>query len=141
MQRVLDQRQRRSAKKLTEAARRWAGVKADSFAPDADVLAALQKAGAPPEVIAKAAAVEGSGADFEIWHDNWESFVWFCDRLHSCWRYSTGLDRSARIGLDYSGAIALLRELVGKKKRRRELLADVQLMEREALAAWAEASR
>lgn len=97
--------------------------------------------GAPDEVLehvkAKAAAGAGEG-DFVVWRDNWESVTWLCDRLGTCWRWVSGMEKSRRIGLDYSAVVALMRELVPKRKKRQALLDDLQVMERAALDAWAE---
>ncbi|GAA5231746.1 hypothetical protein GCM10025795_02320 [Verticiella sediminum] len=106
------------------------------------VLDALTKAGAPPEVLEQVRRSAGSsGGDFEVWPDNWESVSWFCDVVGTSWRYIGGMGPVQRTGLDYTAVTALLRELVPKKRRRRELLEDLRLMERAALEVWAQAQR
>lgn len=58
--------------------------------------------------------------------------AWFA--LQTQWRLSDGLPT----GLDYAGVSAALALREDKRARRRELFADLQVMERAALDAWAE---
>lgn len=74
-------------------------------------------------------------ADFEadvieVFPENWDSVQFFV-RLQTQWRVGMG----GATGLDYTAVLALLRTLRLPRERADELFADVQLMERAALAA------
>lgn len=91
--------------------------------------------GAPPEYIAKLDELEhGSDEDCAVWPENWESVLTFLG-FHSCWRKQY-LDMAGQIvweGFYWCDVTALLNEIQPKRRRRRELIDDLRVMEAAAL--------
>lgn len=130
-------------KKLTDAARYWAG--ADREDPEAlqvddAVVQAMRAWNAPPEEIAKVQAVAAAARDqadarpFALWRENALSFHHFHE-VRTQWVYA-GME-GRRMGLNYAGVHAHL-ETHAPRRKRRSLMADVQLMEKAVLQADAE---
>lgn len=67
---------------------------------------------------------------FEVWPENWETFVLFT-RLETQWREDSMSGK--RLGLDYAGVEALLR--LHRVPKRAAVFEDLCAMERAALKA------
>mgnify|MGYP001413433191 CR=1 FL=1 len=116
--------ERGAPKKLVAAARHWAagGAADDGSAAEADLVAFGLDAEAPaPEVC-------------EIWEENWSVLELFC-ACSTQWRVAP---MGGLIGLDYAGVEAAMRMRRLPEPDWPELLADLQVMEREALAVFGE---
>nr|WP_295991762.1 DUF1799 domain-containing protein [Rugamonas sp.] len=71
---------------------------------------------------------------FEVYQENWKALLVFLS-MATQWRWTGGMT-SRREGLEY-GAFPIAFEAVGiKKKNRRDIIVDVQSMERASLAVW-----
>lgn len=64
----------------------------------------------------------------DVWPANWEAFCLFAD-LETQWRVGIG----GATGLDYTAVVSMMDLHEVPRERRRELLADLQVMEKAAL--------
>lgn len=71
----------------------------------------------------------------EVWPENWDAVRAFC-AVATQWRSGMG----GATGLDYTAVISYLRERFRSRKRRNELLDQIQIMEAEALDVMREAA-
>lgn len=138
---------RGQAKKLTEAARWWAGVReepeAGDFEVDDSILEAMQAMGAPPEDIeatrARIAATAPPAPEqpqaFGVWPENWPTVMAFV-ALGTQWQHA-GMN-GQRTGLNYPSLWGYLDRHIRRPRKRKAMEADLRLMERAALNAWAE---
>ncbi|WP_280189070.1 DUF1799 domain-containing protein [Delftia sp. PS-11] len=110
------------------------------------MLEAMQAMGAPAQDIERvAAAIEAQRAilekppeTFGVWAENWDVVMAWLD-VQTQWRIvpvPMGLDGSklVHVGLDYAGVAAWL-DLFAQQRKRREIMAGLQMMERAALSA------
>jgi len=87
--------------------------------------------GADPKSIEIARKQITNATDFEIFEENWQSVKFFLN-LSTQWRVAVGMSGGQYLGLDYQSVEAMMRiQNITKKK---SLFADIQIMEREALA-------
>jgi hypothetical protein len=70
---------------------------------------------------------------FEVWEDNWTSFVFFLDYASSQWNVGIGLSQPAYFGLRYEAIESAMRMRRIKPSERPTLLADLVVMERAAI--------
>lgn len=75
----------------------------------------------------------------EVWPECWEAVSFFV-ALETQWRWVSGM-AVARVGLDYTAVEALMRLRAVPRASRAELLEDLRVMERAALAVWSERAR
>lgn len=95
----------------------------------------LKQAGVPAEDIAKFIGERkpnSSEQDFEVWPDNWVTFIFFIE-LATQWRVVSGMAGNVMLGLDYPGVEAMMRIKNIPKKQKLTLFTELQIMEREAL--------
>lgn len=107
------------------------------------MLEAMRAMGAPAEDIERvAAAIDAQRAllekppeSFGVWAENWRVVTAWLD-VQTQWRLVAlgGGTQLIHVGLDYAGVSAWI-ELFVPFRRRREVMAGLQLMERAALAA------
>jgi hypothetical protein len=117
------------------AAAAWAGRPGDEgLVVDTAVISSLEAAGAPAEVLAAARKNIAASAEFEVWPENWESFLFFTG-LETQWRFIAGLSGTVRTGLDYTAVLAEMQLKGMSVPDRIGLFADIKLMERAALEA------
>lgn len=127
-------------KKLTEAARYWAGVDKPTAPPlvvDAGVAEGLRAFGvseADIEAAQGGAEAAPAQADFEVYEDCWESVLFFLT-VQTQWSYVSGGLSASRSGLHYPGVESGARMAGIRRSLWPGLLADVQVMERAVLAA------
>lgn len=69
----------------------------------------------------------------EIHEDNWDTVLLFLD-CATQWRVAIGMGGALWLGLDYAAVAALMQMRGLARARRAALLADLQIMERAALA-------
>ncbi|UUZ68077.1 DUF1799 domain-containing protein [Polaromonas sp. P2-4] len=143
-------RERGTLKKLIGAARRWAGADTPPAPTRADpnVTEGLRRMGVSEEDIeamlaqqqeweAEAARQSGFSEDFEIYEDNWESWLFFVT-VQTQWHYAARDMGARRVGLNYPGVESGAR-MAGKPRAKwPSLFADLQVMELAVLAADAE---
>lgn len=100
------------------------------------MIAALEKAGAPPEVIAHVRARAESQVardDFEVWPENLATLEAFIE-LQTSWDWITpGMGTPVRAGLRSTEIESTLRMLGVRGSRRTEVFQDLRAMERAAL--------
>ncbi|WP_194720824.1 DUF1799 domain-containing protein [Noviherbaspirillum malthae] len=65
---------------------------------------------------------------FEVWEENWESFLFF-DSVRTQWVYVSGLAGGVRVGLDYGRVEATMRMEGIPRKKHKALLDDLRIME------------
>ncbi|MBY6091078.1 DUF1799 domain-containing protein [Maritimibacter alkaliphilus] len=96
--------------------------------PDEDVLADFQAMGLDlPDHVPR------EDDAFEIWPENWHSLIaWIA--CETQWRVMSGSGGNWYLGLDYTAVDVVMRRL----KLEDEVFADLQEMERTALATFAE---
>ena len=70
-----------------------------------------------------------------VWNESWPAFRLFLD-LETQWRTVATLAGYFHVGLDYVAAAVLLDLRFSKRRRRREIMSDLQAMEAEALAVF-----
>lgn len=118
-------------------ARYWAGERPDDFAADDTVVAGLEAAGAPPEVIERARA-QAVREDCYVWADNWPVFEVFA-ALSGQWRYvQGGMNPPVAIGLDYVALDVTLRLMDVPRKKRSDMFRMLRVMEAEVLDMYRE---
>lgn len=82
-------------------------------------------------------AVEGEDEDVvAVWDINWRSLLAFL-ALETQWRVAAGFAGLLWLGIDYAAAAPIIRRRNARSGRR--LLADLRVMEREALTVFHEA--
>lgn len=134
----MGQRYQGLGKKLTDAARYWAGGDPAPAALSIDdgVVEALVMCGAPAEIIERArngrAASDGDENCFEVWEQNWDSVLFFL-LVGTQWRAIGGIDRVLWLGLDYAGVETSMRAEQIARVNRKPLWSDLRAMERAAL--------
>lgn len=87
----------------------------------------------PDDVAAGIVDEEREQEAFDVYADNWESVGAFA-LLETQWRLAVGATRVVWLGLDYGSVPVILDALGVTGDRRRELFADLRVMERAALA-------
>lgn len=118
-------------------ARYWAGERPDDFAADDTVVAGLEAAGAPPEVIERARG-QAVREDCYVWADNWPVFEVFA-ALSGQWRYvQGGMSAPVAIGLDYVALDVTLRLMDVPRKKRSGMFRMLRVMEAEVLDVYRE---
>ncbi|WP_165847993.1 DUF1799 domain-containing protein [Paraburkholderia lacunae] len=118
-------------------ARYWAGERPDDFAADDTVVAGLEAAGAPPEVIERARA-QAVREDCYVWADNWPVFEVFA-ALSGQWRYLPGgTGPPVALGFDYVAVDVTLRLMDVPRKKRSEMFRLLRVMEAEVLDVFRE---
>jgi hypothetical protein len=106
-------------------------VHGESVASDASFWGAI---GVPNDMIA---GISKSASDYDVWQCNLEAFNLF-QFLGTQWRVGYG----GREGIIYAEAYCRMTELgITRKKRRLEIIEDIQVMESEALHLFAEARK
>jgi hypothetical protein len=125
------------AKKLIDAARRWAGAAVDDGRVDSGVAAALAAFGARPEDVARAREQQAD-TDFEVYPENWLAVQVFL-ALSTQWR-AVGIStmtkaRIVHTGLDYAVIEPVFRMMDIKPKRRAAIFQKLRVMEEAALDA------
>lgn len=142
--------ERGTLKKLTGAARRWAGADKPP-APiqvDGNVKANLLRFGFSEEsieaVLAKekeAAQLSGASDDFEVYEDNWESWLFYLT-VQTQWLYAAGgMGPAQRVGLNYAGVESGARMSGQPRAKWPDLLGDLRVMELAVLHADAELAK
>lgn len=79
-------------------------------------------------------ALQDDDGDCEIWPENWDTVLAFLN-LQTCWRKQY-LDMVGQIvweGFYWADIAALLQEIYPKRKRRREIVEGLRIMESAAL--------
>lgn len=112
------------------------GDRQESIRIDEDVIKGLIQANAPPEVI-EAARRNSEGSDFqgcEVWEENWQSLLFFL-AIDTQWIVAP---MGGYIGLNYQSVKSLMWIQSVKKKRRKEIFADLQIIEKTILKIQAE---
>lgn len=141
---VLDPVADGARKKLTEAARYWAGIreKPDDDVPviGPNVVHELTAAGAPQHVIDAAqlqvdrGGVDAADEDFEVWADCWDTLMFFL-ALRGQWVHAAGGLGAVRTGLDFSRVESVMRLWPITTRKRPRLLRDLVAMELAVLCA------
>lgn len=112
------------------------GDRQESIRIDDDVIKGLMQANAPPEVI-EAARRNSEGSDFqecEVWEENWQSLLFFL-AIDTQWIVAP---MGGYIGLNYPSIKAVMWIQDIRKKRRKEIFADLQIIEKTILKTQAE---
>jgi hypothetical protein len=112
------------------------GVIETGFEIDDGILEDLKVLGAPPEMLAAARASMAVQDDLEIFEDGLLSASVF-DAMCTQWRYRPGMDGNP-VGLNYPSLRTVMWGLAVPLAERRQVFEDVRVMEREALAVFAE---
>lgn len=80
---------------------------------------------------------EDFGDDFEVWPENYSSFLLF-QRMENQWNWIAGMGGAARIGLNLLVLQVFTARMNLTDEEYDDLLTDLQLMERAAIAAMNE---
>lgn len=96
------------------------------------MVAGLEQAGAPPEIIESARKRRVNTAEFEVWEENWESLLLFLG-MGTQWQVCAGMAGVMYIGIPAQSIEAEMNMQCIGKKQRPALLADIRIMERAAL--------
>lgn len=114
---------------------------------DAGVLAGMARMGATPEQVRqareqaeRAAGTAGSGEDFEVWPENWESWMFFLS-VQSQWAYVSNGMEAVRVCLPANRLESEMNMRQVPRRRRVALLDDLRTVERAVLVADRELRR
>ena len=101
---------------------------------DDSVIRSLKKSGAPQEVIDAAKKKSKPNEEvFEVWEDNWESFLFFLD-VSNQWFVESGFNEREYLGLNYPSIESIIRTFQPVKKNKRQgLYRDLRTIELAAL--------
>ena len=80
---------------------------------------------------------EDFDAEFEVWPENYAMFLLF-QRMETQWNWISGMGGAVRVGLNMSALSVFTARMNLSDDEYNEMLDDLQLMERAALAAMNE---
>jgi hypothetical protein len=109
----------------------------DDFAVDDEVIKDMVAMGLPSDAIESAKRSMSQQEEFELMEDNVLPVTVF-QAMRTQWRIASAGDKVHRVGLDYAPLPFVMRSCGVKPGDRKQIFADVHLMELEALKVFSE---